>query len=140
MRFPVDLNPIVDGIRSISDTIATIRDSVALLPEVAETLTEIRKGVEFMGKEVHAMRKGVDQLDVEVAGMRRAVEPLVSHMDLVAARVEALDPRLEDLSLALHPLRRASSFSRRRAGDDADVEPDDAAPQDGTPGEPGQSS
>ena len=54
------------------------------------------------------MRKGVDDLGVEVKGMRAAVDPMVEHLDLVAARIEGLEPRLEDLSLAIHPLRRAT--------------------------------
>jgi uncharacterized protein YoxC len=121
VKLPLDLTPITEGLRSISETMRTIRDSVALLPQVAETLAEIQQGVEFMGEEVHTMRKGVDDLGVEVKGMRAAVDPMVEHLDLVAARVEALEPRLEDLSLAIHPLRRATGkLGRRRAANGAD--------------------
>jgi hypothetical protein len=69
-----------------------------------------------MADEVHTMRKGVDAMGVEVEGMRTAVDPMVAHLDAVAVRVEALEPRLEDLSLAIHPLRRATGkLGRRRA-------------------------
>jgi len=124
VKLPLDITPITDGLRSISETMRSIRDSVALLPEVAATLAEIRDGVQAMGEEVHTMRRGVDELGVEVNGMRAG---LVEHLDLVAARVEALEPRLEDLSLAIHPLRRATGkLGRRRAanGDlpDGDVQ------------------
>jgi hypothetical protein len=43
-------------------------------------------------------------------------------MDVVAARIEALEPRLEDLSLALHPMRRLT----RRRGANGDSEAEDA--------------
>ena len=116
VKLPLDLTPITEGLRSISETMRAIRDSVALLPQVAETLSEIHEGVRFMGDEVHTMRKGVDELGVEVKGMRAAVDPMVDHLDLVAARIEGLEPRLEDLSLAIHPLRRATGkLGRRRA-------------------------
>lgn len=69
VKLPLDLTPITEGLRSISETMRAIRDSVALLPQVAETLAEIQDGVKF-----------------------------------------------EDLSLAIHPLRRATGkLGRRRA-------------------------
>lgn len=115
MKLPVDINPLGD-LRSILEAMGEIRDSLALLPKVAETLVEIQAGVRFMADEVHTMRTGVDDLGVEVKGMRAAVDPLVAHLDLVAKRVEELEPRLEDLSLAIHPLRRATGkLGRRRA-------------------------
>ena len=121
VKLPLDLTPITEGLRSISETMRTIRDSVALLPQVAETLAEIQQGVRFMGDEVHTMRKGVDELGVEVKGMRAAVDPMVEHLDLVAARIEGLEPRLEDLSLAIHPLRRATGRLGRRRGANGDA-------------------
>lgn len=126
VKLPLDLTPITEGLRSISETMGAIRDSVALLPQVAETLAEIQDGVKFMGEEVETMRKGVDELGVEVKGMRTAVDPMVAHLDLVAARIEGLEPRLEDLSLAIHPLRRATGkLGRRRAANgDAAVDED----------------
>jgi hypothetical protein len=73
------------------------------------------------------MRTGVDDLRVEVKGMRGSVEPMVAHLDIVAARVKALEPRLEEMSLAIHPLRRATGrLTRRRNGEpeaDLDREP-----------------
>ena len=89
-------------------------------------LARIEGGVQYMSDEVHRMRTGVDELRVEVKGMRGAVDPMVDHLDLVAARVEALGPRLEDMSLAIHPLRRATGkLTRRRNGDpEVDDEPD----------------
>jgi hypothetical protein len=114
VRLP-GVNPLGD-LRAILDAMGDIRDSLALLPEVAGTLAEIREGVRYMSDEVHTMRTGVDDLSVEVKGMRAAVDPLVAHLDLVAKRVEELEPRLEDLSLAIHPLRRATGkLGRRRA-------------------------
>ena len=113
MKLPVDINPLGD-LRSILEAMGEIRDSLALLPRVAETLVEIQAGVKFMADEVHTMRTGVDDLGVEVKGMRAAVDPLVAHLDLVAKRVEELEPRLEDLSLAIHPLRRATGKLGRR--------------------------
>lgn len=121
LRLPIDLAPITDGLRTISETMKVMRDSVAILPEVATTLEEIRKATVSMGEEVHRMRVGVDTLAEEVDGMRAAVEPLVPHMDIVAARIEALEPRLEDLSLALHPMRRATGKLGRRRAANGDV-------------------
>lgn len=126
VKLPLDLTPITEGLRSISETMWAIRDSVALLPQVAETLADIQEGVRFMGEEVHTMRKGVDELGVEVKGMRAAVDPMVEHLDGVAARIEGLEPRLEDLSLAIHPLRRATGRlgRRRSANGDAGLDSD----------------
>lgn len=121
MRLPLDLGPVADGLRSISETMTTIRDSVALLPDIARTLAEIEEGVNFMGREVHTMRKGVDALGVEVRGMRESVEPMVSHLDIVAERIERLEPKLEEVSLAIHPLRRASGKLGRRRAVNGDV-------------------
>ena len=129
MKVPIDIGPITDGLRSISKSMRTIRDAVGLLPQVAETLEEINKGMRFMGKEVHRMRKGVDELGVEVKGMRAAVEPLASQLDIVAERIDALDPRLEDLSLAMHPVRRATGKLGRRRAANGDVVGDAAAEQ-----------
>lgn len=123
MRLPLDLAPIVEGLRSISDTIRTIRESVEILPDVAATLGQIQAGVERMGDEVHLMRKGVDTLGVEVRGMRESVEPIVSHLDIVAERIERLEPKLEEVSLAIHPLRRATGkLGRRRAANGETVD------------------
>ena len=126
LRLPIDLAPITDGLRTISETMKTMRDSVAILPEVAATLEEIHKATVSMAEEVHLMRVGVDNLGEEVVGMRAAVEPLVPHMDVVAARIEALEPRLEDLSLALHPMRRLT----RRRGTNGDVPDEDAVAEE----------
>lgn len=139
MRLPVDLPPITSGLRSISETMGTIRDSVALLPRVAETLDEIREGVKIMGDEVHRMRTGVDELQGEVKGMRRAVDPLVEHLDIVAARVEELEPRLEDLSLAIHPLRRATGRLGRRRTANGEADGDGAVAQEGDQTSSGES-
>jgi len=114
LRLPLDIAPITDGLRTISETMKVMRDSVAILPQVAETLEEIHKATRSMADEVHMMRVGVDGLSEEVKGMRVAVEPLVVHLDGVAEKVERLEPRLEDLSLALHPLRRATGKRGRR--------------------------
>ncbi len=134
LRLPIDIGPITDGLRNISESLRSVRDSVALLPEVAKSLEEIRNATISMAEEVHLMRVGVDALGDEVDGMRKAVEPLVPHMDVVAERVERLEPRLEDLSLALHPMRRATGkLGRRRAANgEIDEEPatDEAAQTD----------
>ena len=136
MRLPLDLGPITEGLRSISETMRTIRDSVALLPDVAETLVEIQKGVERMGDEVHRMRVGVDVLGDEVRGMRAAVEPLEAQLDMVGDQVQHLGPKLEEVSLAIHPLRRATTkLGRRRAANGAELiaTEDEAAAPDPEP-------
>lgn len=121
LRLPIDLAPITDGLRTISETMKVMRDSVAILPQVADTLEEIHKATVSMAAEVHLMRVGVDGLAEEVKGMRVAVEPLVSHLDEVAVKIERLEPRLEDLNLALHPLRRASGKRARRRLANGDI-------------------
>ena len=120
LRLPIDLAPITDGLRNVSQSLKLVVESVSILPQVAATLEEIREATLGMADEVHRMRVGVDSLGEEVDGMRAAVEPLVPHMDVVAARIEALEPRLEDLSLALHPMRRLTR--RRGANGDSTVE------------------
>lgn len=123
LRLPIDLAPITDGLRTISETMKVMRDSVAILPQVADTLEEIHEATVSMAAEVHLMRVGVDGLGEEVKAMRVAVEPLVSHLDEVAVKIERLEPRLEDLSLAIHPLRRATGkLGRRRLADGQTVE------------------
>jgi hypothetical protein len=128
VKLPLDITPITDGLRGISETMRAIRDSVALLPEVAATLEDIREGVKAMGDEVHTMRRAVDALGVEVTDMRTA---MVDHLDLVAARVEGLEPRLEDLSLAIHPLRRATGRLGRRRAANGELPDEDAQTSSG---------
>ncbi len=98
---------------------AAIRDAVSLLPRVVRTLDGIQTGVDVMGDEVHRMRLGVDQMAVEVQSMSASVAPLDAQLEKVATRIDNLEPRLEDLSLALHPMRRASGKLGRRRADDA---------------------
>ena len=138
MKVPLDIGPVADGLRSIGETMRTIRDSVALLPAVAETLGRIEEGVRFMGDEVHTMRKGVDSLGVEVRGMRESVEPIVAHLDIVAARIERLEPKLDEVSLAIHPLRRATGRLSRRnsvAAADQTDSGENVSQADGSPSE-----
>ena len=52
---------------------------------------------------------------------------MVAHLDVVAARVEALEPRLEDLSLAIHPLRRATGRLGRRRAANGELPDEEAA-------------
>ena len=115
LKVPLDLTPITNGLRTISESMRIMVDSVSILPEVARILEEIERATVSMAEEVHLMRVGVDQLGGEVRAMKDAVEPLVPHLDHVAEGVERLEPRLEDLSLALHPLRRATGKRARRA-------------------------
>ncbi|CAN5627101.1 hypothetical protein BH10ACT11_BH10ACT11_19380 [soil metagenome] len=117
MKLPIDLNPITDGIRSIQESMLTIRDSIGLLPEVAKTLEEIRKGMDFMGSEVHRMRLGVDELTVEVAKMVDGVEPLEGKLVEVSGHIERLEPKLDELRDTLHPLRRVGKRMGRRRDD-----------------------
>ena len=113
MRIPIDLRP-------LTDTVTTIRDSVALLPEVVKVLKEIEDAVRSMGDEVHRMRKGVDELGVEVTELRSALE---SRLDNVADHVDSLGPQLEEMSLAMHPFRRATvKLSRRKPNGDEPIE------------------
>lgn len=121
LKLPLDITPITEALRTISESMRMMRDSVALLPDVAETLAEIQVGVQKMGEEVAAMRSGVDGMGEEVKGMRIAVEPLVGHLDHVAERIDALEPQLEDMSLAIHPFRRATGKLIRRRAADGDV-------------------
>ena len=122
MKIP---DPLSD-LRAILEAMNDLRASLAVLPDVATTLASIEKKTQFMAEEVHKMRTGVDALQDEVRGMRGAVDPMVEHLDGVAAQVEALGPRLEDMSLAIHPLRRATGkLGRRRAANgEAEVDVD----------------
>ncbi len=133
MKLPIDgLAPITDSIRSISETIRTIRDSVALLPQVADTLAEIHAGVKYMGEEVHAMRKGVDELGIEVVVMRSSVEPLETGFEKVTEAIDRLEPRLDEMALTLHPLRRATTrLTRRGRGDEVNEPVIELRPEDG---------
>jgi hypothetical protein len=48
---------------------------------------------------------------------------------VVAARIEALEPRLEDLSLALHPMRRLTRRRGANGSSEEDAIAEEAAAQ-----------
>ena len=87
------------------------------------------RGVKYMSDEVHLMRTGVDDLRVEDSSMRGSVEPMVEHLDIVAARVEALGPRLEDMSLrdppapGVRPASWAGAAPRTATGRTTEIRP-----------------
>ena len=97
LRLPLDIAPITDGLRTISETMKVMRDSVAILPQVAETLEEIHKATRSMADEVHMMRVGVDGLSEEVKG--RTPEHIMSRLAEGLPKLwviqRALDVRLE---------------------------------------------
>lgn len=125
MRNPLDLRPVLDGLRQISEVLPAIRDSVVVLPEVAASLANIEAAVQTMGEEVHRMRLGVDELTHEVKELQAGLE---THLDRVGDRVARLEPMLDEMSLAIHPLRRATGRLGRRGRGNGEAQTDGGAP------------
>ena len=109
---PLDLPRIIGGV--LAD-IRAIADGMAVLPRLLGALNAIESRVDTLNEEVVQMRAGVESMGGDVAEMRDAVQ-----------RVE---PHLEEVSRAVHPLRRITGRTRRQerhepGGDETVVEVD----------------
>ena len=80
--------------------IRTIAEGMATLPKLLGALTAIEQKVEILNDEVHKMRTRVDSMADDVGEARGALD-----------RVE---PHLEDVGKALHPLRRIGGRARKQ--------------------------
>jgi hypothetical protein len=80
----------------------SIAQSARVLPEVARRLASIDERMDHMDAEVTRMRQGVDAIGTQTGGVREGVE--------------RLEPHLDELRDALHPLRRTAGRMRRFTG------------------------
>jgi hypothetical protein len=95
---------------TVLQDLRTIAESVRVLPRAIEELAAIRSHVEVLNDEVHRMRRGVDTVNEGVVELR-----------------ETVSSELEDIDLAVHPLRRTRrKLSRREQAPELD---DEQAPE-----------
>ena len=104
-RSPVHPLELPKLLGNVLGDIRTIAEGMATLPQLLGALNAIEAKVDLLNAEVHRMRTRVDGMADDVGDARDALD-----------RVE---PHLEDVGKALHPLRRIGGRARRQ-----DPEPD----------------
>ena len=77
----------------------TIAEGMATLPKLLVSLQGISARVESLDDEVKQMRAAVESMGGDVSGLEQSIG--------------RLEPHLEDVSRAAHPLRRLGSRTRR---------------------------
>ena len=80
--------------------IRTIAENMATLPKLLVSLDGIKGRVDSLDDEVKKMRAAVENMGGDVSGLEQSIS--------------RLEPHLEDVSLAAHPLRRLGNRTRRR--------------------------
>lgn len=101
-RGPVDLMQVPRALGNALADIRTIAEGMAVLPKLLLTLDRIHGKVESLDDEVKRMRASVDSMGGDVSELRGGIS--------------RLEPHLEDVSRAAHPLRRIGDRARRRDG------------------------
>jgi uncharacterized protein YoxC len=91
----------------VSDGVGDVAGFLRVLPEIAVSLRAIRKHTEHMDAEVTGMHAAVERLDDEVVELRAQIAELDGRMATVADAVTRLEPHIQDVNLAVRPLRRA---------------------------------
>lgn len=99
-RRGVDLMQVPRLIGGALADIRTIAENMATLPKLLVSLDGIRAKVDSLDDEVRKMRTAVESMGGGVSGLEQSI-----------ARLE---PHLEDVSRAAHPLRRIGTRTRRR--------------------------
>jgi hypothetical protein len=101
-RIPIDVMQVPRLLGGMFADIRTIAEGMAVLPKLLLSLDRIQGKVESLDDEVKNMRASVDSLGGDVAELRGGIS--------------RLEPHLEDVSKAAHPLRRIGDRARRRDG------------------------
>jgi hypothetical protein len=97
---PLDLPRLIGGV--LTD-IRAIAEGMAVLPRLLEAL--------------NAIESRVDTLNDEVTQMRAAVESMGGDVSEVRGGIERVEPHLEEVTRAFHPLRRLTGRARRQERD-----------------------
>jgi hypothetical protein len=101
-RIPIDVLQVPRLLGGMLTDIRTIAEGMAVLPKLLLTLDRIQGKVESLDEEVKQMRASVDSMGGDVSELRGGIS--------------RLEPHLEDVSRATHPLRRIGDRARRRDG------------------------
>jgi hypothetical protein len=101
-RIPIDVMQVPRLLGGMLADIRTIAEGMAVLPKLLLTLDRIHGKVESLDDEVKRMRASVDSMGGDVSELRGGIS--------------RLEPHLEDVSRAAHPLRRIGDRARRRDG------------------------
>jgi hypothetical protein len=101
-RIPIDVMQVPRLLGGMLTDIRTIAEGMAVLPKLLLTLDRIQGQVESLGDEVKEMRASVDSMGGDVSELQGGIS--------------RLEPHLEDVSRAAHPLRRIGDRARRRDG------------------------
>jgi hypothetical protein len=99
---PLELPRLIGGV--LSD-IRSIAEGMAVLPRLLDAL--------------NAIESRVDTLNDEVTQMRAAVERMGGDVSHVRGGIERVEPHLEEVTRAVHPLRRLTGRARRQDRDAA---------------------
>ena len=89
--------------------IRTIAEGMAVLPRLLVSLDSVDARLEDIDSEVKLMRERVNKMEGNVGGMRDSMN--------------RLEPQLEDVTRAIHPLRRLGDRTRRRDAEPIEPEP-----------------
>jgi prefoldin subunit 5 len=103
VRRPVDLMQVPRLVAGALTDIRRIADGMATLPKLLLALNGIQSKVESLDDEVQQMRAAVESMGGDVGQLRQGID--------------RLEPHLEDVSRAAHPLRRLNDRRRGRADD-----------------------
>jgi hypothetical protein len=98
-RGPLDVMQIPRLLGGALTDLRTIAEGMATLPKLLLSLDGIRAKVDSLDDEVKKMRAAVESMGGDVAGLEQSIG--------------RLEPHLEDVSRAAHPLRRLGNRSRR---------------------------
>lgn len=101
-RIPIDVMQVPRLLGGMLTDIRTIAEGMAVLPKLLLTLDGIQDKVESLDDEVKKMRASVENMGDDVSELRGGIS--------------RLEPHLEDVSRAAHPLRRIGDRARRRDG------------------------
>ena len=99
-RGPLDVMQIPRLLGGALNDLRTIAEGMATLPKLLLSLDRIGTRVDSLDDEVKKMRAAVESMGGDVAGLEQSIS--------------RLEPHLEDVSRAAHPLRRLGNRTRRR--------------------------
>ena len=99
-RGPLDVMQIPRLLGGALNDLRTIAEGMATLPKLLLSLDRIGARVDSLDDEVKKMRAAVESMGGDVTGLEQSIS--------------RLEPHLEDVSRAAHPLRRLGNRTRRR--------------------------
>ena len=115
-------SPVERLLAPVSD-VRALSSLVRELGTIVRNLETIAEAVVSLDREFKQMNKSVTEMRDEVKVMRAGVDPLNERLIEVRDRFERIEPALAEMSMTLHPLKRA----RRKLGNGSVAERDAAA-------------